>query len=57
MAVSLLHNRLTMHEFLLREEKRLCEKYGVSDIEKVLAIQYKILENSNKCSDDPSLPQ
>ena len=45
-----------MHEFLLREEKRLCEKYSVSDIEKVLAIQYKILKDADKGADEEYLP-
>jgi len=33
---------------LEREERRLCRKYGVSDIEKVLNMQSKILSNNNE---------
>jgi hypothetical protein len=37
-----------MDEYILREEKRLCRKYGVKDIDSVLEIQYEILKKANK---------
>ena len=37
-----------MDEFLIREEKRLFKKYGVSDLDAVLAMQYKILKDEYK---------
>ena len=37
-----------MDEFLIREEKRLFKKYGVSDIDSVLAVQYEILKDEYK---------
>ncbi len=37
-----------MDEYILREEKRLCQKYGVKDIDSVLDIQYKILQKANR---------
>lgn len=37
-----------MNEILLKEEQRLCRKYGVSGIDKVLDIQYKILKDIYK---------
>ena len=52
MDVSLLHNRLKMHEFLLKEKERLCRKYGVKDIASVLEIQDKILKRKYKFIDE-----
>lgn len=38
---------------LEREERRLCAKYGVTDIEKVLYIQAKILKEHTTGTNNP----
>ena len=32
-----------MHEFLIQEEKRLCQKFGVANIKQVIELQKNIL--------------
>jgi len=39
---------IKIDEFLIRKEKKLFKKYGVSDIDSVLAMQYEILKNEYK---------
>ncbi|MCK5707986.1 MAG: hypothetical protein KAI43_10070 [Candidatus Aureabacteria bacterium] len=37
---------VVMYDIILKEEKRLCEKYGVETIDEVLNAQYDIFKRS-----------
>ena len=46
-----------MDDYILREEKRLCQKYSVSSIDEVLEIQDKMLRGEYKPIDYKLAPK